>query len=452
MRKTKIVATLGPSSEEKVKELAEYVDVFRINFAHGDETSHRKYFDLIRTYAPESSIIVDLPGPKLRLGELKEPIEVKKGDKIVFSQKDGIPVDDELFYSAVKENSDILIADGTIRVRVKSKAKDRVEGTVIEGGILLSRKGINIPNVNLKSGITDNDLKLLKRALDLGADYIGLSFVISENDVKKVKEFIGDEAWVIAKIEKSEALKNLTNIVNESDGIMVARGDLGVETGLENLPLIQRRIVRTSRVFGKPVILATQVLTSMINSPIPTRAEIIDISNSIMQGVDSIMLSDETAIGNYPVESVRTLHNIISNVEKSVKHRPIGPLNSESDAIALAAVNASKVSKADVIVVYSRSGNSILRVSRLRPERNIIGVSPDPRLAKKFKLCYGVIPISINKKMQSIDEIIDVSAKLMQEKIKDLKFKKIVIVGGDPKQEAGKTNFVIVKTLEQQKK
>jgi len=161
------------------------------------------------------------------------------------------------------------------------------------------------------------------------------------------------------------------------------------------------------------------------------------------------MLSDETAIGNYPVESVRTLHNIISNVEKSIKHGPIGPLNSESDAIALAAVNASKISKADVIVVYSRSGNSILRVSRLRPERNIIGISPDPKLSKKFKLCYGVIPLSISKKMESIDEIIDVSTKLMEKKVKDLRFKKIVIVGGDPKQEAGKTNFVIVKTLEQ---
>ncbi|WP_338601783.1 pyruvate kinase [Sulfolobus tengchongensis] len=448
MRKTKIVATLGPSSEVKVKELAEYVDVFRINFAHGDEESHKKYFDLIKTYAPEAGILVDLPGPKLRLGDFNGPIEVKKGDKIIFSQNNGIPVDDELFYSAVKEGSYILIADGTIRVKVTSVKKDQVEGIVIEGGILLPRKGINIPNVNLKSGITENDLRLLKRALDLGADYIGLSFVINENDVKKVKELVKGDAWIIAKIEKSEALKNLVNIVKEADGVMVARGDLGVENGLENLPLIQRRIIRIARVFGKPVILATQVLTSMINNPIPTRAEIIDISNSIMQGVDAIMLSDETAIGNYPVESIKTLHNIISNVEKSIHHRSIGPLNNESDAIALASVNACKISKADAIIVYTRSGNSVLRVSRLRPEKDIIGICPNPKLAKRLKLCYGVIPIIISKKMNSIDEIIEDSVKLAEEKMKGTKFKKVIIVGGDPKQKEGKTNFVIIKSLE----
>ena len=163
MRKTKIVATLGPSSENKVKELAEHVDVFRINFAHGDDESHKKYFDLIKEYAPSTPILVDLPGPKLRLGDFKGQIELKKGDKVVFSQKNGIPVDDELFYLAVKEGSYVLIADGTIRIRVTAADKDRVEGIVIEGGILLPRKGINIPNVSLKSGITENDLKLLKK-------------------------------------------------------------------------------------------------------------------------------------------------------------------------------------------------------------------------------------------------------------------------------------------------
>lgn len=446
MRKTKIVATLGPSSENKVKELAEHVDVFRINFAHGDDESHKKYFDLIKEYAPGTPILVDLPGPKLRLGDFKGQIELKKGDKVVFSQKNGIPVDDELFYLAVKEGSYVLIADGTIRIRVTAVDKDRVEGIVIEGGILLPRKGINIPNVSLKSGITENDLKLLKKALNLGADYIGLSFVINEGDIKKVKEIVGDDAWVIAKIEKSEALRNLVNITKEADGIMVARGDLGVETGLENLPLIQRRIVKVSRIFGKPVILATQVLTSMLNSPIPTRAEIIDISNSIIQGVDAIMLSDETAIGNYPVESVKVLHNIITNVEKGIKHKPIRPLNSEDDAIALAAINAYKISKADIIVVHSRSGNSILRISRLRPQREVIGICPNPKLVRRFKLCYGIIPININEKLDSIDQIVAKSIEIT-EKIMNIKPKKIIIVGGDPKQQEGRTNFLIIRSL-----
>ncbi|MEM3221148.1 MAG: pyruvate kinase [Saccharolobus sp.] len=447
MRKTKIVATLGPSSENKIRELAPYVDVFRINFAHGNEESHKKYFDLIKDYAPEAGILVDLPGPKFRLGDLKQQIEIKKGDKIVFSQKDGIPVDDELFYLAVREGSYVLIADGMIRIKVISVSKDRVEGIVEEGGILLPRKGINIPNVKIKSGITENDLKLLRRALQLGADYIALSFVINEDDVIKIKEIVKDNAWVIAKIEKSDALKNLVSITKKADGIMVARGDLGVETGLENLPIIQRKIVRVSRVFGKPVILATQVLTSMINNPLPTRAEIIDISNSIIQGVDAIMLSDETAIGSYPVECVKVLHNIINNVEKNIKHRPIRPLSSEDDAIALAAINAYKISKADIIIAYSRSGNTILRISRLRPEKEIIGICPSPKLSKRFRLCYGVIPITINENLESIDEIIS-KALETAEKI-DMKAKKLVIVGGDPKQQQGKTNFIIIKSLNQ---
>ncbi|TRM88667.1 pyruvate kinase [Sulfolobus sp. C3] len=443
MRKTKIVATLGPSSEDKIHELSAFVDVFRINLAHGNEESHKKYFDLLKDYASNSSILADLLGPKLRIGDLKKPIELKKGDRIIFSQNEGVPVSDELFYSAVKEGSYVLIADGTIRVKIISVSKNKVEGIVEEEGILMPRKGINIPNVNLKSGITENDIKLLKKALDLGADYIGLSFVISENDIQKIKEIVGDDVWVIAKIEKSEALKNLVNITKVSDGIMVARGDLGVEIGLENLPLVQRKIVKVARTFGKPVILATQVLTSMINNQLPTRAEIIDISNSIIQGVDSIMLSDETAIGNYPIESVKVLHNIITNVEKSVKHRAIRPLNNEDDAIALAAVNASKISKADAILVYSRSGNSILRISRLRPQKEIIGICPNYKLARRFKLCYAVVPAVIDKKVDTLDQIVEKSL----ETAKNGNYKKVVIVGGDPKQEEGKTNFIIIKII-----
>lgn len=438
MRNTKIVATLGPSSIDKVKELSRYVDVFRINFAHGDSQTHKEYFEKIREHT-DSPILVDLPGPKIRVGVLKDKIILKPGDKVVFSDNEGIPVDDPLFYSGVKENSTILLADGSIKVKVSKVENNRVEGIVLEGGILTSRKGINIPDIKIPSGITQNDLVLLREALSLGADFIGLSFVLSKEDVLKVKAIVGDRAWVIAKIEKKNAVNNLKEIVQVADGVMVARGDLGVEVGLENLPFVQRKIIHEARLYGKPVILATQVLESMVNSPIPTRAEIIDISNSISQGVDAIMLSDETAIGNFPIDATKTLHDIITAVEKRVKSIRPPPVTGD-DAIAVAAVNVAEISKAKLIVVHSRSGNSIIRVSRLRPKTPIIGLCPHKELAKKLKLCWGVNPVITSGQMSTINDIIEYSEKIAKERVKC--GENIVIVGGDPLLKEGRTDFV----------
>ncbi len=214
---------------------------------------------------------------------------------------EGIVVQEPLFYRSVRPGSEILLADGIIKVRVTEVSNDQVKAIVETSGILTSRKGINIPDMVLETGLTDNDFRLMDEALSLGADYIGLSFVLSENDVIKAKSKIQGRAWVISKIEKSQAVQRLFRIVEESDGVMVARGDLGVEIGLENLPYIQRKIIRTSKLLGKPVILATQVLESMVNSPLPSRAEVIDVANSVYQGVDAIMLSDETAAGTTPL-------------------------------------------------------------------------------------------------------------------------------------------------------
>jgi len=435
--KTKIVVTLGPSSIDKVQEIANFVDIFRINFAHGDEDSHKLYFEKVRNTM--SSVLVDLPGPKLRIGELKDKLILRKGDDVVFSQSDGIPVEDPLFYEAVQENHDILLADGTIRVRITEVEKDKVKGKVLEGGTLTSRKGINIPDAKLKVGLTDNDVKLMKEAINLGADFIGLSFVLSSEDVKRAKSIVADRAWIIAKIEKKEAVDRIKEIVYVTDGIMVARGDLGVEIGLQNLPIAQRRIIRLSKVAGKPVILATQVLESMVNSPIPTRAEVIDVANSIVQGVDAIMLSDETAAGNFPIESVKYLHDTIKAIEPHVRSRRPKGTNNEDDAIALAGVNAADVSSAVAIVVHSRSGSSIVRVSRLRPKQPIIGLCPDESIARRLRLCWGVSPIAIQK-AESVNEVIELAERNL---IKDLKGK-IVLLGGDPAQEEGKTNFLMI--------
>jgi len=443
MKKTKIVATIGPSSIDKIKELDKYVDVYRINFSHGDRKSHEEYFKIIRENS-EKPILVDLPGPKLRIGNLKEKILLKPGDKIIFSQYEGIPVEDILFYKVVKENAEIYLDDGNIKVHIDKIDNNRVEGTVLDGGILTSRKGINIPDINLDTGVTQRDLELLKEALDLGADFIGVSFVLSKEDIIKVKEIVKNKAWVIAKIETKKALNDLENIIRVSDGVMVARGDLGVDIGFSNLIFAQKKIIKISRLYGKPVILATQVLESMVNNTIPTRAEVIDASLSVLEGVDAIMLSDETAIGNYPVDSVKILEEIILNVEKEVKPELLPP-NNIDDSIAVGAVSTSEFdSDVKLIVAHSRTGNSIIRISRLRPKQIIIGVTPNKELYRKLYLLYGVYPELESVEIKDILDIIN-NSKLIAKKYINNGY--ILILGGDPKSEIGRTDFIKIEKI-----
>lgn len=342
-RKTKIIATMGPNSEKIIDELAKAVDIIRINLAHGDEEQHRRYFDMVRDKVP---ILADLPGPKLRIGDLKNPIDLKPGDKVTFGQD--IPVDNEIFFKLIKKDSNVLIADGRIKLKIEEVGEGKAVATVIEGGTITSRKGINLPDADTPVGLTKRDYELLKLAIDLGATFIGLSFVINADDVKKVREIVGNRVWLISKIEKKKALSNLKEICKASDGVMVARGDLGVEVGLPSLPQIQRRIVKIARNYGKPVILATQVLESMVESPLPTRAEVTDVANSISQGVDAIMLSDETAIGLYPLDVVKTLDSLIISVEKTFKPKRIHIYKNVDEAIAYSAVVSSKIGRAHV--------------------------------------------------------------------------------------------------------
>mgnify|MGYP001772544390 CR=1 FL=1 len=439
-RKTKIISTLGPASENLVDELLKYTDIIRLNFAHGDSEQHKRYFDLVKDRVP---ILVDLPGPKLRVGEIKGgQITLKRGDIVKFGN-DWIPVEDPLFFKLIKEGTEVLIADGKIRVKITKVGDSTAEGIVEEGGLLTSRKGINIPDADIPLGITQRDLELLKEALELGATYIGLSFVVSDEDIRKVKEIVKGRAWVIAKIEKKAALKNLKKIVKEADGVMVARGDLGVEVGLPNLPQTQRRIVKIAREYGKPVILATQVLESMVNSPIPTRAETIDVANSISQGVDAIMLSDETAMGKYPIEAVKTLNELIISVERTFKPRKTHVYKNVDEAVAYSAVIASILSSAFAIVTYTRSGSTALRISRFRPLVPIITLTPSDDLVKKLRICYGVYPKKVDR-LKSLDEIVN-KAKEEAEKLGKKGF--IVIVGGACTDISDTTRFLKVEEL-----
>jgi len=365
---------------------------------------------------------------------------LRPGDKIVFSKKEGIPVEDMNSYKMVKKDSEILVADGNIKIKIVNKGEDFAEGIVIEGGILRSRKGINIPETELESGVTPNDLRLLDEALKLGADFIGLSFVLSEKDIIKIKEIVKGNVWIIAKIEKNQALKKLEAIIRESDGIMVARGDLGLEIGLERLPFVQKRIIKESRHAGKPVILATQVLNSMVNNPIPTRAEATDIVNAIIEGVDAILLTDETAEGKYPVEAIQYLDKIITYAEARIRNNRPKPRDEIDDAIALAIVEIAEIANAKLIFVHSRTGSSIMRVSRFRPRVDIIGLCKSEQIAKRLKLCYGVTPLLLKKELKNLNQIVSFCERFYRRKFR--KTGRIVIAGGDPRSKEGKTDFI----------
>jgi pyruvate kinase len=438
MRKTKIVATLGPSSFGLIQELSNYVDVFRLNLAHGDLDQHSKVLRQIRDLSPFTPVLMDLPGPKLRVGEIPSgKVELRNGERVILGEE-GIPVEDPVFFDIVRPGMEVLLSDGVISIKIEEVGSGKVTGTVLAGGVLTSRKGINVPEAVLPTGLTERDWNLLEFALKEGADMIGISFVTRPEDVREVKDRVKGAALVVSKIEKRNALSELDGIVENSDAVMVARGDLGVEIGLESLPSIQKQIVETSRIHGKPVILATQVLESMINSPIPTRAEIIDIANSVSQGVDAIMLSDETAVGHYPMQASSYLDKVIRKVE--VEESPFPPpITSSDEAVAAAAVEVARVSKAKVIVVRSRSGKSVVRISKFRPIQPIVALVKSKELARRLRVCFGVIP-KVVKDFRDDD---------VEALINDIAVPgdTIVVVGSTPKSRPGATDTLYVRSI-----
>jgi pyruvate kinase len=384
-RKTKIIATIGPSTIDIVDEISKHVDVLRVNLAHGNDEQRLYYLKKAReTKVP---ILADLPGLKLRIGKLESPIVLRKGDKISFGDK--IPIN-PLFFKLVKEGDIVLISDGVIKIKIINKGENFAEGIVEDGGMLTSGKGVNLRGVMLPFNMREEDLRLAKMFKNY-VDFFGLSYVTSVEEIRKLRDIVND-IWIVSKIETR--VTSLKEIIAESDAVMIARGDLGVEVGLENLPLVQSRIIRISRKFGKPVILATQVLESMVSSPQPTRAEVIDVSNSVLNGVDAILLSDETAIGSYPLEAVKTLDLIIRSVERNFKIKHSSPMKTYDDAIAYAAVAASELSKSRAILIFSRTGSSVMRIVRLRPKAKVIAFTYH-KIARKLSLVWGVTPIKV---------------------------------------------------------
>jgi pyruvate kinase len=414
-RRTKIVATIGPASSSAavVEALIEAgMDGARLNLSHGTHEDHAHTAEVVRAAEGEAgrsiALIADLQGPKLRVGDLEEEVTLADGDTVVIAgedvaEADDLPVSPSVLGSVLRAGHEVLIDDGHIRLRVERVERGRASCTVVVGGAVSAHKGVNLPGVPLPiPSLTRKDLDDLEFALGLGVDYVALSFVRSAADVRALRTLIearASLAWVIAKIEKAEAVAALDEILAETHGVMVARGDLGVEIGAAEVPLLQKRIIQASLERGKPVITATQMLESMVHSPEPTRAEASDVANAILDGTSAIMLSGETAVGEHPVEAVRVMDRIALAVEPSLDYRHELP-SAEDDptidqALSNAACDVAEALSAAAILVPTFSGHTASAVARLRPQRPIVALTHKSESLRHLALEWGVTPVSI---------------------------------------------------------
>jgi pyruvate kinase len=413
-RRTKIVATLGPSTAtpELITGLARAgMDGARLNFSHGTQEQHAESARLVRAAREELgrpiALIADLQGPKLRIGELDQPVRLDKGDEVIVTGDEArdseLPVRPSVVGQVLQPGHDVLIDDGLVRLRVEGVAEGRARCAVVVGGLVSSHKGVNLPGVPVPiPALTRKDAEDLEFALQLDVDFIALSFVRSVADVRDLKGLIeqaGSPAHVIAKIEKAEAVDALSAILDETDAVMVARGDLGVEIGAEVVPLLQKRIIKAALDRGKPVITATQMLESMVHHPEPTRAEASDIANALLDGTSAVMLSEETAIGEYPLESVGTMDRISRAIEPSIEYRhqfpQPGDEPSVNQAMSNAACDLAETLGAEAILVPTFSGRTASVVARLRPRRPVIGLSHHDYALRHMALEWGVTPVEM---------------------------------------------------------
>jgi pyruvate kinase len=414
-RRTKIVATIGPatSTSELLHALVDAgMNAARLNLSHGTHAEHAERARLVREVQEESgrpmALIADLQGPKLRVGELPGPVTLSRGGEIVVtpdgSAADGeLPVLPSVVGEVLEPGHEVLIDDGQVRLRVEEVEHGRARCAVLVGGLVSAHKGVNLPGIQLPiPALTPKDLDDLELALELGADFVALSFVRSADDVRDLRRRIseaGSHAHVIAKIEKAEALDSLDEIMAETDAVMVARGDLGVEIGPASVPLLQKKIILRSLESGKPVITATQMLESMIHHADPTRAEASDIANAILDGSSALMLSGETAVGDYPVESVEYMDRIARAVEPSLGYRHQLPDSAEEPTIGQAMSNVAcdlaEALSASALLVPTFSGSTASAVARLRPHRPIMALTHNRYAAQQLALEWGVEPVMI---------------------------------------------------------
>jgi pyruvate kinase len=417
MRRTKIVATIGPAtaSHERVRALVDAgMDAARLNFSHGTHEDHADRARVVRAVQEEVrrplALIADLQGPKLRVGELTAPLLLVENQEVVVAPESGardgdIPVAPAVIGDVLQPGHEVLIDDGRVRLRVEGIEDARARCTVLVGGEVAAHKGVNLPGVPIPiPALTRKDMDDLEYALELGVDFVALSFVRSAADVRDLKQLVeqaGSPAQVIAKIEKSEAVDALEEILEVTDAVMVARGDLGVEIGPASVPLIQKRMIAMALEHAKPVITATQMLESMFLHPEPTRAEASDVANAVLDGTSALMLSGETAIGRYPIQSVAFMDKIARTVEPSLGYRHELPERSDEPTVGQAMSNSAcdlaEVVNASALLVPTFSGRTAAAVARLRPRRPIIGLTHHRHVLQRLAVEWGVRPVEIRE-------------------------------------------------------
>ncbi len=463
-RSSRILATLGPASAsgETIRALADVgADVFRLNFSHGTQEDHaqriRDIREVERHVGRPIGIVLDLQGPKLRVGKIRGgEATLEEGNRFRLdldpaegdARRANLPHPE--IFSALKAGTELLLDDGKLRLRVESCGDDFADTTVIVGGPLSDRKGVNVPGVVLPiSPLTDKDRADLAFGLELGVDWVALSFVQRPQDIIEARELIGDKAWIMAKLEKPAAIEHLDDIVNLSNGVMVARGDLGVEMPPEQVPVLQRRIVRAARKAGRPVVIATQMLESMITSPVPTRAEASDVATAIYEGADAVMLSAESASGHHPVEAVTMMNRIIHQVEDDpnwraeleASHTAAAP--NTPDAICCALRRVADLLEPAATVAFTSSGFSGLRISRERPRTPILALTPGLSTARRLALVWGVHPVPFES-IHDVGEMVSHAIKVVVESKVAQAGDMVLVVAGIPFGQQGSTNLLHV--------
>lgn len=468
-RNAKIVATLGPASSDKdtIRQLfLAGVDVFRLNFSHGSAADHRARFNLLRELELEIGrpigILADLQGPKLRVGTFAHgPVTLVEGAAFRLdldptpgtAERAGMPHPE--IFAALVPGAELLLDDGRLRLVVERCGPDFAHTRVVVGGSLSERKGVNVPGVVLPlTALTPKDRRDLDLALELGVDWVALSFVQRPDDVQEARDIIGTRAAIVSKLEKPSAIDQLDAIVALSDAVMVARGDLGVELPAERVPALQKLIVRTCRRLGKPVIVATQMLESMVTSPVPTRAEASDVATAIYDGADAVMLSAESAAGKYPLEAVTIMNRIIEHVEADPEYRQLidashaaaRPGADVSEAVCCAASRTVGLLQAAAIVCYTSSGYTSLRAARERPEAPVLSLTPSLAVARRLALAWGIHSVHIHD-VEDVPHMTEIACEVARREGFAKDGETIVAIAGMPFGTPGNTNLMRIATV-----
>ena len=472
-RRTKIVCTIGPScnTQEAIEQLLLHgMNVARVNFSHGTHQDHAQVIKHIRNAAKKFKysvpVLMDLQGPKIRVGKMKDDGQILEPETTVKITADNVIGDSSLIpidYSGLIQEAEvgnaILLDDGLLELRVTAKQPEYLEAKVVVGGLLKPRKGVNLPNVPLSiPSLTKKDLKDLEFGIEQDVDLIALSFVRSARDVRDIISRVraaGSQAAIIAKIEKPEAVEVIDEIIEESDGIMVARGDLGIEIPTEQVPIVQKMIIEKCRLAGKPVITATQMLDSMITNPRPTRAESSDVANAVLDGTDAVMLSGETAAGAYPNEAVNVMDRICRSIEEkrpqiynSLKYRkPEWKEKQVIESLAYSCVTIADNVEAKVISTITHSGSTARRIAKFRPQVPIVAFTESKKVRRQLNLVWGVYSVRLDELFDT-----DLSVKMMENYLKDNGMVKtgdrVIIATGMPIAKRGRTNMIKVSTIE----